>query len=43
MNFDCFIEEVFYNIPDDRKNYVVCRNTSKVVKLNVHVLKLLNV
>ena len=26
--------EVFYHIPDDiSKNYVVCRNTAKVVKL----------
>ena len=25
------------------KNYVVCRNTAKVLKLKVHVLQLLNV
>ena len=31
------------NIPDDSKNYVVCRNTAKVVKLKEHVLQLLNV
>ena len=39
----CFIEQVFYNILDDTKNYVVCRNNAKIVKLKVHVLQLLNV
>ena len=29
--------------PRTAKNYVVCRNTAKVVKLKVHVLQLLNV
>ena len=32
---------MFYNISDDTKNYVVCRNTAQVVKLKVHVLQLL--
>ena len=35
---------MFYNILDDTKlNDVICRNTAKVVKLEVHVLQLLNV
>ena len=29
---------MFYDIPDDSKNYVVCRNTTKLVKLKVYVL-----
>ena len=32
---------MFYNIPDDNKNYVVRRNPGKAVKLKIYVLQLL--